>query len=305
MGNKSKVPKILIVEELIADLSSNCDEMEKYTNSINLDNYKCNFIYIYSLFEGALWQLAKSILFAFPEMLNKEKLQIGDGELSLDGCEMIEHFVENKLRMISTGKLASHFEEIMKIANIRVNYDIDVLNSISRARNIIVHTNTTKLSNKFNAASVPVHPCFLDAKEHTKALKELLESVKKAISCKYKDYTHKKLLEEAWNYTVGGYMGFNNIVGFDKSFGDKIVVRPNFDLIEEALKGFCSTEKTMLTIWMHQYNSEFHRHKVMSEICDLKAWAWLDREKLVFLVNLFNRFPHLMDGQDYSKDLKG
>ena len=64
-----KQPRILIIDELLSDLDSNINEMQNYVNRLDENNYKCFFIYIYSLFEGAMWQLAKSILYAFPEKL--------------------------------------------------------------------------------------------------------------------------------------------------------------------------------------------------------------------------------------------
>jgi len=297
-------PRMLIVEELLSDLEANCNEIEKYTKNINEDNFKCNFIYAYSLFEGALWQLAKSILYAFHEKLKSEKVQFGeDGEVSFDGSDMLESFIEEKLKMISTGKLANHFEEIMKIVEVRVNFDKDILNNISRARNSIVHTNTTKAENKENRAELPKHAKKSDIEKYMKELKHLLDDVYKAISHKYKDYTQKRLLEDAWNYTVGGYMSFETLIGFDKSFDNKIAVRPNFDTIEEAFKGFCSTEKAMLSIWLQQYGSD-NLYDIFKENKPFKAWAWLDRKKLIFLATLFNRFPYLMDGHDFASELQ-
>ena len=302
-----KEPKMLIVEELIDDLTNNLNEIEKYIKCTDAENHKCNFIYVYSLFEGALWQLAKSVLFAFNEKLteNNAKLQLGEGrDLSFDGGEMIDSFIEEKLREVCSGNLARFIGDIMQIIGVRVNYEKEIFYLISKTRNQIVHTNTAKHYNEYNRASLPYHTTYDEAeiKLYMKELREFLNDTILSVSAVYKDYTYKKLLKESWEYTVGGYLKFDDIVKFEKSSfgGNRTTVGLDIKNVERASKGFSSSEKTTLAFWLHQYsdtiNDQYLKFHDVRPIVSISS-----PHKLIYLIKLFERFPFLMNGHDFGE----
>ena len=312
-------PLILIVSELSNDLSVNINEIRQYKNQINDDNFKCYFIYIYSLFEGALWQLAKSILYAFPIKIGSNASAKPDTpvyninlhdciDLDFDKDKILCSAIDEKLYKISKANLIDFWVDFKKIVGIECEIDENKLRELSKFRNSVVHNNTLKELDDLNRTSLPEHTQYGKSEINSFAdeLFNILECLKSKIEVQYKKYTHKKLLKEAWEYTVGGYLRFDELIGFGKSslLGERTVVCPKFKALERAYEDFSSSEKTMLALWMQQYSTTINAKYI--KCADISAFVSLDHcsiEKLIFIIRLFKKFPFLMDGQDYGEEL--
>lgn len=74
MSCNIKEPILLINSELIIDLGLSINEMVEHLKMANKENYKMVYIYAYSLFGGAIHQLAKSICYAFLQKILKKAI---------------------------------------------------------------------------------------------------------------------------------------------------------------------------------------------------------------------------------------
>lgn len=161
-----KQPRILIIDELLSDLDSNINEMQNYVNRLDENNYKCFFIYIYSLFEGAMWQLAKSILYAFPEKLlqkdeqgKKNEKNITLPKSCLNSADILVDIIDDRLKKMGKENLFDYLTEITNILNYK-DKDKDSQTKffkISKMRNAVVHNNSLKKYDRANRSSVPLH----------------------------------------------------------------------------------------------------------------------------------------------------
>ena len=130
-------PRFLIWSELQNEYICNLDEIKKVKNNITNDNYKMTFIYSYSLFEGALNQMAKSICYAFPEKaMNEDSVNSIKPEKLLEFIQDefgIEKLVDYRLLKIGKNDLLDILKSYGKIYDI----DIEKLDSFDKEKLII------------------------------------------------------------------------------------------------------------------------------------------------------------------------
>ena len=303
---KKETPRMLIVSELIEDLDININEIEKYTLSMDDQNYKANYIYIYTLFEGAIWQLYKSISLAFPESILCEKNGnvniLIDKNVLLAEKDIIESSVENKLKNLSKENLNNFINSLFKMHNTCVEYSEDCLYMASKIRNSIAHNNSLKKFNDCNQSKLPSQNDYnkLHVEQCVQEMLRILNILKIEIGQKYQKYSYLKLLKDSWNYTVGGYMSFESMISIVQLSGQSVVY-VDFENVKKAFNGYSSGEKTMLALWLQQYSTSINDQFI--KFHDVNMLVSINIDKVNYFIKLFERFPYLLNGHDYTNEV--
>ena len=267
------------------------------------------FIYVYSLFEGAIWQLAKSILYAFPEKLSSRDEQ-GEKSITiptscLNGADTLMEIIENRLTKMGKDNLFEYLTAINKIIEYKnIKLDKALFFKISKMRNAIVHNNSLKKYDRTNRVLPPSHNNYMiDEIDYScNVLIDTLKEIRNITVETYSKYTKLKLLQDSWRYTVGNTFNFGYFINISKDTDGHSVVRINFENLEKGYKTLSSSERTMLALWIQQYSGNVNDQYI--NFAKINVIAALDVERLNYFIKLFNRFPFLMDGDNFENDIK-
>lgn len=299
MSCNIKEPILLLNSELIIDLGLSINEMDEHLKMANKENYKMVYIYAYSLFEGAIQQLAKSICYAFPQKIfNKainNKFNYKDIFNDING---INKLIDDYLLKIDKKSLDSMLKEYLGIVSIDVSYDEKKLIEISRNRNVIVHNNSRKINNSHMRAVRPEHEKlnFETIKNNIIYLIDLLREIKIKVNDKYSEYTFKKLIDESIKYTLGNNLGEYSIF-YDIREDNTITL--DFAKIKTLASYLSTSEKLLFSIWLQQY-SESISESVNINVSSFPMINGMDDNtinKIMYIIKFFYRFPYVFQGQ--------
>lgn len=300
MSYNIKEPILLVNSELITDLGLSINEMVDHLKVVNKENYKMVYIYAYSLFEGAIHQLAKSICYAFPQKIfkkaiNNNKLNYKDIFNDING---INKLIDDFLLKIDKKSLDNMLKEYLGIVSIDVSYDEKQLIEISRNRNVIVHNNSRKINNTHMRVARPEHEKlnFETIKSNIIYLIELLREIKIKVNDKYSEYTFKKLMDESIKYTLGNSLGDYSIF---YAIREDNTITLDFAKIKILARYLSTSEKLLFSIWLQQY-SESISESVDINVSSFPMIIGMDDNtinKIMYIIKFFYRFPYVFQGQ--------
>jgi len=292
-------PVILLVSELHNDFESNLFEIKNVLNKIDDTNFKMSYIYCYSLFEGALNQMAKTVCYAFPgRVVNSDVLNnISTKDLVelISDEDGIEEIVDIRIRKRSKNDLLEIIREYSKLLEISISgfssFDEKLLIQISRERNNLVHAHTLAETNEYHNRPAYKYIKIDKAKEYIEALIKLMEDILKAVDAKYIDFTFNKLFLDSVEYTLGKCL--------NKPFyvinNDKYTLNlENCEYLSKALSG---GERYVLGWWLYLYSDTIG---ATYGINILKKVSFLDEgtlAKIKYLKEFGRKFPFVLDGQ--------
>ena len=292
-------PRFLIWSELQNEYICNLDEIKKVKNNITNDNYKMTFIYSYSLFEGALNQMAKSICYAFPEKaMNEDSVNSIKPEKLLEFIQDefgIEKLVDYRLLKIGKNDLLDILKSYGKIYDIDIekldSFDKEKLIKISRARNNLVHSHSLHKSSEYHKKPTNNYISINEAINYLDYILKLMTDILDATKNQYLSFTLEKLFEASVKYTLGDCRGYKFYCIEDNKYTLNI---ENCKILAKVLS---SGERQVLGWWLYQYSDTM---PMTCEINILDSYVFLDdktQAKIKFLKDLARRFPYLLDGQ--------
>lgn len=292
-------PRFLLVSELVNDFKNNIDEVKKVINHLNDENYKMSYIYCYALLEGALNQFAKTVCYAFPEkVINNDAangLKVNKLIEFIKSENGIEELVEFRIRKKSKNDLLEIINEYSKITGLKIeklpSYDRDILISISRERNNLVHAHTLANTDCYHPRAKYEYIKKDKVENYLKFLEKLMVEILQEIEKIYGDYTFKKLFESSVEYTLSACLGHK----FYKIKDGKYTL--DLNNCEYLSKALSSGEQYVLGWWMYLYSDSIG---TKYGINILKKASYLDEgtlEKIKFIQEFGRRFPFVLDGQ--------
>ncbi len=301
-----KEPILLINSELIRDLELNIKAIEDHMSIINVENYKMIYIYCYSLFEGALNQLAKTICYAFPQKIIKKAFNNVDLDYNkvFNNVNGVYELIDEYMLKIAKSSLEELIDVYLNLASIKIPeiYEKGKLKRLSQARNTIVHNNSIKEVNIHHYTRRPEHEkiSLEFVKQGIVYLLELLKKAKDIVNEKYSKYTFKKLFDESIKYTIG-----TNLEDYSLfySIREDNTISLDFNKIKELVIRLSTSEKLLFSIWLQQY-SDTICESININISSFPMIVGMGKEtanKVLYLIKFFYRFPYVFQGQKINE----
>jgi hypothetical protein len=286
-------PNIFLRAEIISLLDKSINEFKNI--EIDILNIKEQrllkglLLYSYSLFESTLLRLYEIFLKGFPEKmtlgdmkLDKYKSQLFSSSLS---HTVISSIVDDYAKNLSYGKsVTKSLKGLCKIFNVdfnRISVDTHI-EDIKSLRIELAHRNT--LNNQIDP---------LQLISYQKILLTTLGDIKRELDVRYKSFTKTKLIRDTWNYLFNSpLLCFESHWVLDEN---GVIHYYNAKALSKYGCSLSSSEKTFLILFMQNYSESLYSSVFSIE--DISAHVSIgDRDKIAFIIELFDRYPLLLQG---------
>lgn len=296
-------PIILLCEDILKPYNltlKKYNEIEEDIGYIDKDYLLFGtFIYVFSLFEVTLNNSLEYFLKSIPGKI-RTNFKVDKNEIL--GTNLVQNLIHDRAKehviKLSYDSLDGYIENYCNIFGIEHLKDQDLINEIiekKTRRNLILHndlyiksedTNTT-WKDLFNTKPT-ITKSYISSTINI--FKKVLKELKIKLSKKYSKYTKLKILKDIWYYM------------FDSSvlkFEDYWIIKEgkiqgfNYEYAKKYVNTLSSYEKTLLAIWIQQFNSDINGK--LFEFKEMRFWYSIEKELTLF-IEVINRYPHLFYG---------
>lgn len=290
-----KHPVLLIYDHLESEIDFQLSELAL----LETNPSKINFFYAFSLLEGTIWQCLRRIITAFPEKLKgKEKeyrLEI-DYDILISNNDyyvIIDEIIFDRLEKKSKQNIVEYLQYLIKIAEIEINFNNNLLFEISRERNNIAHNNATFYhDNMLYARSSTSNKNY---NIYIEEIKKTILEIKNKLKTKFENYTYSKLLTDAWKYTMPPCSSFSSI--FDFSSGRAVI---NIENAKRTAQMISSGERNIFQIWLEAYSPELMYEVMINSGYVSPVWFNTLDNKINFLRKMFKEYPYMLNGTEIN-----
>ncbi|GAB6180365.1 hypothetical protein JCM14036_16840 [Desulfotomaculum defluvii] len=307
----SKRPMILLCEELLKPINNTLSDYNNIRIDIeNIDKkslINSIFVYVFALFEVSLNHTLEYFLNAQPKNLENKEIKV-DRDLLIESVfpqDIIKNHVENYVIRLSYLSLVEYIKEYCKIFGIVPNINEDYFNRLiekKATRNLLLHNNL-KINSKYIETAgkckrgndigknLEINKKYIF--DSIEIISDLLINIKKTLQDKYKKYTKEKVLRDIWNYLFQ-----SPLMSFDMFWivENGQVKGFNSDIASKYMNSLSSSEKTILSIWLMQFNTSIVDKYY--KFSDLSMWVSLEgsKQEVIFLLQVLNKHPYLLYG---------
>jgi len=303
---------MLFYDKLVAPLKNTIHEIKEIKVEVAKIKepfiLKGSFAYVYSLFETSLAECLRQFLLAFPERIPKEvfDIKIQKGVL-LDepfSYNIMDAAIDNYIINITYEKFdefLKKFSELLSVPDYTVFYSENLAEKKER-RNLLIHNNlvinrkyvlNTKCDRFSIGKCLEISKTYLT--ETIASILEMLVKIEVAFEQKYSQYTQAKVFKDIWYYLFD-----SPLMIFEKHWiiQDNKVVGYKVDEVKKYANALSTGEKTLLAYLLRNFNS--NSCDTLFRFQDIGMQVSIDDSKLAFLIELFNKYPLLLQG-DTSK----
>lgn len=297
---KSKRPNIFIVDSANTIFDYAVDRLEEIKSRIdgysNIDGIIAAYLYGYSIYEGALFQIYKIFAKAFPDRMEIEFKKeykntiLENTQMSFLLKTICDDF-SKKIGHKDFGKLIQQFGSI-----IAINLDISALpksemDQFKINRDRLAHRGMIDFTVPKNSGRFDFKIQDSDVLSHIDAAIATLRYIQKKINYAYAKYSREYLIRESCRYIFRmGEGGFNKCFYFkDSKF------RINAKEIEYWYFSACSSERHLFLLFIVNFGLGFSKELKLE---DLRPTVSLDYEsinKVAYINDLFMEYPHLIN----------
>lgn len=297
-----KKPVLLQYNKLTVILDNNIEEIKQKLYVIKEDSsLKAPiFLYSYAMFEGAITTLMTKFCHAFPHKMAKEFFSNIEKTDIIDypsNRQAIDKAAEKFVMKLTYGKTEEWLKQINEILGISIHFNHQVLTEIAETRNCLTHNNGV-INRKYkinsgNMARGEVGKKLSLSESYVKKsilfLKEILETIKKEVSQKYKQYDKEYLIKSTWMYLFDSpLLAFEQVCDLkDDSFQIK---REYLNSIFDSLS---SSEQLLISVFVQQFSPSMTRDFLKKYELPMLAHI-TEKEKLYFMLELFDEYPLLL-----------
>lgn len=299
-------PNLLFYSNLVEPIKDNLEEIRQIAIEIDAVNsphlLKGAFAYVFSLFESSLTECLKRFYEAFPEQVPTESFEIKMyKETILNEAlsfTLIEAVAEKYIRNSSYGKFEEFLNKLSRALQVknRSTFYKEHLAESKERRNLLLHNNL--VVNRTYAHNVAGNRDAIGgkltiSKEYlckTIASMELILSDTLAdLELNYSHHTHLSVVKSIWNYL------FNSpLLVFEKHW---IIEEGNIrgyrvDEVAKYVGGLSTGEKTFLAYLLQNFSRSICDR--LFKFSDLGMQASIDDTKRAFLIEVFNKYPLLL-----------
>lgn len=296
------VPILLVCDEMLSSIDEQLMELEKYKTATT-----ANFLYSYALFEGLIRELSFQLYYAFPvklkgfceETKNENKYcEIENDKLLMTNSYyfVLNSIIDRKLYKISKDSITNFLKTFIKHSGITLKLNESLLSDMTKARNIIAHSNAYKVKPwNIDSAMFSYTLKQSNLQKYINYISEFCICLKCELGNQFQKYTYEKLLLESWHYTCPKKLSLYDV--FDFSSGEAKVK------VESAIENISKLsvdEKYIVSIWLENYNLN-DMYYIMSKVGEVYSSAHISmNNEIRYLQQLFREYPYLVNGQQFG-----
>ena len=298
---KSNRPNIFIVDHVNLIFDYAVDRLEKIKSHIDayskLEGTIAAYLYGYSIYEGALYQIYKVFAKAFPNRMDIEFKKEYKNTI-IENSQM--SFLLDSICYDFSKKFGhkSFYDLIEQIKSI-IAVDLDVpslpkaeMEQFKSNRDRLAHRGLVDFTVLDNRYQFELKIQNSDALTHISAAVSTLRYIQKKVNYAYAKYSSEYLIRESCRYIFRmGEASFNECFYFKES---KFRIN-NVKAIERWYFSACSSERHLFLLFIANYGLGFSNELKLE---DLRPTVSLDDEsinKVAYINDLFMQYPHLIN----------
>ena len=298
-------PIIIFYDELIEPINRAKSELnELKENILNIEKeflIKSVFAYSFAILESSLSECLGRYLNMIPQKLSFDKLNLTKHKDTLIdeslSHKLISLIIEDYLISIGYGKLEDFLSIFCDLLNIsKVDNYYEGLNEKKERRNLLLHNNLV-VNNKYiqntkcspNQRGKQLNVSVDYVLDTINCMLKILSDLKSKIDSKYIRYTRLETIKRIWEYLFS-----TPLLIFEKSWiiEDERILGFNLDGVKRYAGSLSSSEKTFLAYWLQNFSNTINDE--LFKFRDMSMQISLGDEKFIFLVELFDKYPLLL-----------
>lgn len=272
-------PTLKIFDTAIGKLQDILGNIPAY---VKIDGLNAAYLYAYSVYEGALFQIYREIARSFPKRV-EIKYKDSYSSIIQESTRMsvlvdsIVHDFTLSFGHKKFGQLKRQFNGIVQIDLKNVDFPEQEINAYKEKRDKLAHQGIATISEN-------------DVNTHIKAAMAVLKLIKEKFVARYSKYTSESLCRDACNYLFG----MNNVI-YDRCFWRR--ENENYIHLEGIQHWFStasSSEKHLFMLYIANYSYDIVNNLSHARLMPTVSLDEYSLEKVSYINELFRRYPHLL-----------